>query len=63
MINYKNNLARFFRKGPWENGSIGIIGLGIFMLTQPFHLELFTYSFNVILIGTLSFLVVSHFPK
>ena len=30
---------------------------------QPFSLTLFGHSFTVILIGTVSFLVVSHFPE
>jgi hypothetical protein len=33
------------------------------MLMQPFWLTLFTYSFIVILVGTVAFLIVSHFPE
>jgi hypothetical protein len=40
-----------------------VIGLGILMLTQPFALDLYTYSFVTILAGTLGFVVVSHFPQ
>ena len=54
---------RLFRRGPWENASAVMIGLGIFMLMQPFVLDLYTYSFDVILAGTLGFLVTSHFPE
>ena len=54
---------RIFRRGPWENASAVVIGLGIFMLMQPFVLDLYTYSFDVILAGTLGFLVTSHFPE
>lgn len=53
---------RFFKRGPWENAAIVLIALGVFMLMQPFFLTLFTYSFVVILAGTVGFLVVSHFP-
>ena len=56
------NWRRFFKRGPWENAALVLIGLGVFMLMQPFYLWLFTYSFIVILTGTLLFLVVSHFP-
>ncbi len=55
--------TRWFRRGPWENGAMSIIGLGILMLTQPFSLDLYTYSFVTILCGTLGFVVVSHFPQ
>lgn len=53
---------RLFRRGPWENASALVIGLGLFMLMQPFALVLYTYSFVVILAGTVGFLVTSHFP-
>jgi hypothetical protein len=54
---------RLFRRGPWENGSTAVIGLGIFMLMQPFWLDLFSWSFTVILAGTLGFVITSHFPE
>jgi hypothetical protein len=53
---------RLFRRGPWEAGAMGLIGVGVFMLMQPFSLSLYTYSFVTILAGTLGFVVVSHFP-
>ncbi len=54
--------ARFFRRGPWENGATALIALGVFMLMQPFSLTLFGYSFITILVGTVGFVFVSHFP-
>ena len=54
---------RWLRRGPWENASAGVIGAGLFMLMQPFALDLYTWSFGVILAGTLAFLVTSHFPE
>ncbi len=54
---------RFFRRGPWENGSVALIGLGVFMLMQPFWLVVYSYSFLVILTGTLAFVVTSHFAE
>ena len=54
---------RLLRRGPWGHGAMGVIGLGILMLTQPFLLDLYTYSFVTILGGTLAFVVVSHFPR
>ncbi len=55
--------ARYFRRGPWEAVATALIGLGVFMLMQPFSLELFGHSFTVILIGTVGFVIVSHFPE
>jgi hypothetical protein len=54
---------RQWRRKPWENASTVVIGIGIFMLMQPFMLELYTYSFAVTLAGTLGFLITSHFPE
>jgi hypothetical protein len=53
---------RLFRRGPCENAATAVIGLGIVMLMQPLAIALFTWSFPVILAGTVMFIVVSHFP-
>jgi hypothetical protein len=55
-------LRRIFRRGPWERGATGLIGLGVVMLCQPFFLTLYTYSFVTILVGTLMFAIVTKFP-
>jgi hypothetical protein len=31
-------LRRLFRRGPWEDAATAVIGLGVFMLMQPFVL-------------------------
>jgi len=54
---------RLLRRGPWENASAIVIGLGIMMQVQPFALELYSWSLVVILAGTLGFIVTSHFPE
>jgi hypothetical protein len=56
-------LMRWFRRGPWETGATVLIGGGIFMLVQPWSLDLYSYSFVTILIGTLGYVIVSHFPE
>ena len=56
-------LRRFFRRGPWENAATVVIAAGVFMLMQPFSIDLYGWSFSVILAGTLGFVVVSHFPR
>lgn len=62
MMNFINRLLRL-RRGPWEMVATVLIGLGVFMLMQPFAMILFTYSFLVTLIGTVMFIIVSHFPE
>ena len=59
----KTRLRRFFKRAYWEGAAIALIALGVVMLMQPFSLFLFGQSFAVILIGTLGFVVVSHFPQ
>jgi hypothetical protein len=54
---------RLFRRGLWENSSTAIIVIGIVMLVQPFALELYTWSFGVLLLGAAGFLITSHFPE
>jgi hypothetical protein len=51
-----------FRRRYWEGASTALIGIGIAMLVQPFTVGLYTWSFPVILMGALAFVVTSHFP-
>ncbi|WP_092428470.1 hypothetical protein [Alloyangia pacifica] len=53
---------RIFRRGPWEMAASILIGIGVVMLMQPFVLWAYSWSFPVTLIGTVMFIVVSHFP-
>ncbi len=62
MTNFIRGLLHF-RRGAWEMLATILIALGVFMLMQPFALVLFTYSFLVTLIGTVMFIIVSHFPE
>lgn len=52
-----------FRRGAWEMLASILIALGVLMLMQPFAIWMFTYSFIVTLIGTVMFIIVSHFPE
>ena len=45
-----------------EHVELTVIAVGIVMLMQPVMLELFTWSFSVILAGTVLFIAASHFP-
>jgi len=62
MSNFINSLLRL-RRGPWEMVATILIALGVFMLMQPFMMWAFTYSFFVTLLGTVMFIIVSHFPE
>ncbi len=62
MSEFLTGLMRF-RRGPWEMVATILIAVGVFMLMQPFVLWAFTYSFIVTLIGTVMFIIVSHFPE
>ena len=62
MSNFLTGLMRL-KRGPWEMLATILIALGVFMLMQPFALWLYTYSFIVTLVGTVMFIIVSHFPE
>jgi hypothetical protein len=59
----RRGLSRWFRRSPWETAAMTAIGAGILMLTQPFSLDVYSYSFITILAGTVGFVIVSHFPQ
>lgn len=62
MNEFFNGLVRF-RRGPWEILASALIAIGVVMLMQPLFLVAYTYSFFVTLVGTLMFIIVSHFPE
>ncbi|MEL6998869.1 MAG: hypothetical protein AAFP68_11470 [Pseudomonadota bacterium] len=61
-MSFLNDLTRL-RRGPWEMVASILIALGVMMLMQPFLLVAYTYSFAVTLLGTVMFIIVSHFPE
>ena len=62
MQEEKSLMRKIFRRGYWENFSTILILIGVFMLLQPLAMWMFTYSFIVILVGTIGFIITSHFP-
>ena len=62
MSGFFSGLIRF-RRGAWEMLATIIIALGVFMLMQPFAMWAYTYSFITTLLGTVMFIIVSHFPE
>ena len=62
MQEEKSLMGKIFRRVYWENLSTVLILIGVFMLLQPFAMWMYTYSFIVILVGTIGFVITSHFP-
>ena len=62
MQEEKSLMKKIFRRVYWENLSTILILIGVFMLLQPFAMWMFTYYFIVILVGTIGFIITSHFP-
>ncbi len=62
MSEFINGILRL-RRGPWEMLASVLIALGVVMLMQPVAIWLYTYSFVVTLVGTIMFIIVSHFPE
>jgi hypothetical protein len=55
----KTTRSPWLRRNRLELIACAIIGLGVFMLLQPFALFLYTWSFVTMLFGTVMFMVVS----
>jgi hypothetical protein len=55
--------SAWLRRDRLEVVACSFIGLGVFMLMQPFWLVLYTWSFIVLLLGTAMFMVVSKLKK
>lgn len=62
MTDFFSGLLRL-RRGAWEMLASILIALGVIMLMQPFAIGLYSYSFFVTLVGTVMFIIVSHFPE
>ena len=62
MMTFINRLVRL-RRDAWEMVASALIAVGVLMLMQPLSLSLYSLSFLVTLIGTVMFIVVSHFPE
>ncbi len=62
MNGFLDDILRL-RRGAWEMVASIVIAIGVVMLMQPFFLVAFTYSFIVTLVGTVMFIIVSHFRE
>ena len=48
---------RWFSRATWEPTSMALIGIGLVMLMQPWSLEIYSYSFAVLLLGVAGYTV------
>ncbi|KNY16321.1 hypothetical protein AKG11_14540 [Shinella sp. SUS2] len=62
MTRFFNGLLHF-RRSAWEMLASVLIAAGVVMLMQPFALALYSWSFVITLLGTVMFIIVSHFPE
>ena len=62
MTRFFNGLMHF-RRSAWEMLASVLIAAGVVMLMQPFALVLYSWSFVITLLGTVMFIIVSHFPE
>jgi len=53
---------RLFARGRWERVSVVLIALGAAMLMQPLSLDLFSYSFVVLLAGVIGYSIAGKLP-
>jgi hypothetical protein len=47
----------WLRRARWEPASMALIGLGLAMLMQPWSLEVYSYSFAVLLAGVAGYTI------
>jgi hypothetical protein len=47
----------------WEPVSCALIAIGLIMLMQPWSIQIYGYSFTVLLLGVVGFTVASKLPK
>jgi len=60
---HRKSAPRWLRRGPWENTTTALIGLGLVMLMQPWSLEVYGYAFDVLLAGVLGYSVAGKLPQ
>ena len=55
-------LQRLLHRARWERVSMTLIALGAVMLMQPLSLDLFSYSFVVLLAGVIGYSIAGKLP-
>jgi hypothetical protein len=64
-MNTKPNFGarKWILRGLWEPLCASLIGIGLVMLMQPWSIDVFGYSFPVLLAGVLGYSVAGKLPK
>ena len=57
------NTARFFRRASWERVTTATIAAGLFMLMQPWSLDVYSWGFTVLLAGVVGFSIAGKLPQ
>ncbi len=63
MKNKQTKPPRWLARSPWETVTTSLIALGLFMLMQPWSLNVFSYSFSVLLLGVVGFSIAGKLPQ
>ncbi len=58
-----STLKRWMSRERWEPASMALIGLGLLMLMQPWLLDIYSYSFAVLLAGVAAYTVAGKLPS
>ncbi|MDM0105125.1 hypothetical protein QTH97_09295 [Variovorax sp. J22R24] len=58
----KPSTRNWLRRSRWEPASMVLIGLGLVMLMQPWSLDIYSYSFAVLLAGVAGYTVAGKLP-
>jgi len=58
----KASTRSWLRRSRWEPASMVLIGLGLFMLMQPWSLDIYSYSFAVLLAGVAGYTIAGKLP-
>ncbi|MBS7808887.1 hypothetical protein [Variovorax sp. PCZ-1] len=59
----KSSVLRSIRRELWEPIFAVLIGVGLVMLMQPWSIQVYGYSFSVLLLGVLGYSVAGKLPK
>lgn len=59
----KSPVSRWIRRELWEPIFAVLIGVGLVMLMQPWSIQVYGYSFSVLLLGVLGYSVAGKLPK
>jgi hypothetical protein len=57
------SIKTFFRRGPWERATTGLIGLGLVLLMQPWSLDAYSYGFTALLTGVIGYSIAGKLPQ